>query len=55
MIPPGGILYCSATFTWTGSRIPGPQNYDSVSGGGSESGVTPVLNTTWGRIKALYR
>jgi hypothetical protein len=55
MIPQFGTLLCSATFTWTGSIIPGPQNYDAVTSGGSESGVTPVQATTWAQIKALYR
>jgi hypothetical protein len=62
-IPTDGELTCSETFTWTGETVPGPQNYDAVNDGGSESGVTvEIVDTvgtadasTWGRIKALYR
>lgn len=55
-------LLCSGTFTWTGDATPGPQNYDAVNDGGSESGVTfdiqDIVSTSadsWGRIKTLYR
>lgn len=62
-IATGAELACSETFTWTGATVPGPQNYDAVNDGGSESGVTveiidgvtPADAGTWGRIKALYR
>ncbi len=62
-IPTAGELVCSATFTWTGAAVPGPQNYDAVNDGGSESGVTVEIidditsaaAATWGRIKSLYR
>ncbi len=61
-IASGAKLTCSGTFTWTGTATPGPQNYDAVNDGGSESGVTvqapDVVRTvaeTWGRIKSLYR
>jgi hypothetical protein len=60
-IASGGTLLCSGTFTWTGSTVPGSQNYDAVNDGGSESGTTtedittPTASETWGRIKSLYR
>jgi hypothetical protein len=60
-IPSGGTLYCTGTFTWIGDYVPGAQNYDVVSDGGSEPGVTTediataAGPETWGRIKALYR
>jgi hypothetical protein len=61
-IPANGTLVCTGTFTWTGATVPGPQNYDAVNDGGSESGVTvedapivPALPSTWGKIKSLYR
>jgi hypothetical protein len=61
-IPQNGTLVCSDTFAWTGSVTPGAQNYDFVTDGGSESGVTverndttPAMATTWGRLKSLYR
>ena len=61
-IPNGQKLLCSGTFTWTGSAVPGVQNYDAVNDGGSESGVTvelveptPARTTSWGRMKSLYR
>ncbi|MDI6809319.1 MAG: hypothetical protein QME66_10110 [Candidatus Eisenbacteria bacterium] len=59
--------YCSGhfavEFTWTGASLPGPQNYDLISGAGSETGVTaevPAPPTaldarSWGRVKALYK
>ena len=60
-IPASGTLACTYTFTWIGEMVPGPQNYDAVNDGGSESGVTvedvsttPARSTTWGRIKTLY-
>jgi hypothetical protein len=60
-IPSSGTLSCTYTFTWIGEYTPGPQNYDAVNDGGSESGVTvedmstvSALSTTWGRVKALY-
>jgi hypothetical protein len=60
-IPANGTLACTYTFTWIGENVPGPQNYDAVNDGGSESGVTvedvtvvPVGSMTWGRIKTLY-
>lgn len=62
-IATSGALVCSATFTWTGAGVPGPQNYDAVNDGGSESSVTVEIIDditsadagTWGRIKTLYR
>jgi len=61
-IPSNGTLACTYTFTWIGVYVPGPQNYDAVNDGGSESGVTvedvgtvPALPSTWGKIKSLYR
>jgi hypothetical protein len=61
-IPTNGTLACTYTFTWIGEYVPGPQNYDAVTDGGSESGVTvedvatvPVSPSTWGRVKGLYR
>lgn len=61
-VPAGGTLACTYTFTWIGAYVPGPQNYDAVNDGGSESGVTveevsvvPALPSTWGKIKGLYR
>jgi len=61
-IPASGSLACAGTFTWIGAYVPGPQNYDAVNDGGSESGVTvedvstvPARSATWGRIKTLYR
>jgi hypothetical protein len=62
MIAPGNRLYCSATFAWTGSATPGPQNYDVVVSGGSEPGtmveiqdVSPASKLTWGGLKHNYR
>ena len=60
-IPSGGTLLCTGTFTWIGATVPGAQNYDAVTDGGSEPGVTTEDVTTatgaetWGRIKSLYR
>ncbi len=60
-VPSGGTLTCVGVFPWTGELVPGPQNYDAVNDGGSESGVTvediatPTRSETWGRIKALYQ
>ncbi len=61
-IAPNGTLICSGTFEWTGTAVPGAQNYDAVNDGGSESGVTeeiievtPTRVTAWGRLKVLYR
>ncbi len=61
-IPTSGTLACTYTFTWIGEYVPGPQNYDAVMDGGSESGVTvedvatvPASPSTWGKIKGLYR
>jgi hypothetical protein len=61
-IPSNGTLACTYTFTWIGSYVPGPQSYDAVNDGGSESGTTvedvgtvPARAETWGRIKSLYR
>jgi len=61
-IPASGSLACAGTFTWIGAYVPGPQNYDAVNDGGSESGVTvedlgivTARAATWGRIKTLYR
>ena len=59
----GDKLFCSANFTWTGDYVPGPQNCDVVTDGGSESGVTieitedivPTVAATWGKLKSLYR
>lgn len=57
-----GTLVCTYTFPWIGTSVPGPQNYDAVNDGGSESGVTveevfavPARPLTWGKIKGLYR
>ena len=62
MIPTNGTLSCTGTFTWTGAYVPGPQNYDAVNAGGSESDVTvedvsvvSAVPSTWGMIKGLYR
>ncbi|MBI5836693.1 MAG: hypothetical protein HZB25_05575 [Candidatus Eisenbacteria bacterium] len=62
MITSGNKLICTATFNWTGSTTPGPQNYDIVVSGGSEPGVTveimdltPTAPMTWGRLKRDYR
>jgi len=50
-------------FTWARpDTLPGPQNYDLLATGTSESGVTyevppeqtPVDEDTWGRIKSLF-
>jgi hypothetical protein len=61
-IASNGTLACTYTFTWIGTGVPGPQNYDAVNDGGSESDVTveeasvvPALPSTWGKIKGLYR
>jgi hypothetical protein len=45
-------------FTWTGTSLPGVQNFDAVSTAGSDSGQTvpaaevPTREMTWGRLKA---
>jgi hypothetical protein len=60
-IPTNGTLSCTATFTWVGEMVPGPQNYDAVNDGGSEHALTtedmvvPTRADTWGRIKSLFR
>jgi len=48
-------------FTWVCGAVPGAQNYDAITTGGSESSVTiqeapvPVEKVTWGAVKAIYR
>lgn len=50
-------------FTWTCNSLPGNQNYDAVTSGGSESSVTtedpetpvPADSRTWSAIKSMYR
>jgi len=50
-------------FTWTCNGLPGNQNYDAVTSGGSETSTTtedpeaPVatVDKTWGAVKSIYR
>jgi hypothetical protein len=50
-------------FTWTCPTLPGNQNYDAVTSGGSEASITtedpetpvPSQNVSWGNVKAIFR
>ncbi|MFH0777137.1 MAG: hypothetical protein V2A71_00765 [Candidatus Eisenbacteria bacterium] len=55
---------CEVQFTWIiPNLLPGPQDYDAITSGGSETGVTeelppdptPVNSTSWGKIKSLFK